>query len=206
MNKNFAKLLLVAALMASGFAKAAPLPEGIIKQLPKEYSVLSYRGGELDDDKRIDFLVVLRRSDEKPRDVDDESIDETFSAPARPLLLFLQNKDGSYSLVRRNDHVVFKIDESGQCDPFEDGVEGLAINKHYFTFQNNVACGQHWSDYITFRYDPKLRDWVFHKRVFEDWVINYGKDSNELALVLGTQRVDKGKGKQPVLFEDYRAK
>lgn len=198
MNKNVAKLLQVALLMASGLAMAAPLPESIIKQLPKGYSVLSYQSGELNDDKLTDFIVVIRKSDE-------ESISKKSSAPVRPLMLFIQNSDGSYFLARRNDHVVLKIDEGGQCDPFEDGTDGLVINKHYFTVQNSVACGQHWTDYITFRYVPELRDWVFHKRIFENWVMNNSTDPNAEALVPGGRRVVAAKGKPPVLFESYRA-
>lgn len=198
MNKSLLKLLHATLLMASSLATAAPLPEGILKQLPKGYSVLSYQSGELNDDKLTDFVVVIRKTDE-------ESISKKGSAPARPLMLFIQNNNGNYSLARSNDHVVFKIDEGGQCDPFEDGTEGLVINKHYFTVQNSVACGQHWTDYITFRYVPELRDWVFHKRIFENWVMNNSRDPNADALVPGGRRVVTGKGKPAVLFENYRA-
>lgn len=198
MNKCFARLLNVILLMVSGCAVGAPLPESIVKQLPKGYSVLSYQSGELDDDKLTDFLVVIRKSDE-------ESIIRKGRAPARPLMLFVQNIDRSYSLVRRNDHVVFRIDEGGQCDPFEDGNDGLVINKHYFTVENSVSCGQHWTDYITFRYVPELRNWVFHKRIFENWVMNDGADPDADALISEGKRVVAGKGKSPVLFEDYRA-
>ncbi|KEZ99396.1 hypothetical protein A11M_0101295 [Xanthomonas vasicola pv. vasculorum NCPPB 895] len=38
--------------------------------------------------------------------------------------------------------------------------------------QNGVACGQHWTDYITFRYDRSRRAFVFHKRVIEAWEMN----------------------------------
>ena len=35
----------------------------------------------------------------------------------------------------------------------------------YFTVQNFVACGQHWTDYITFRYDPRTHGWLFSNQI-----------------------------------------
>ena len=196
-RKFFVLLLSVVCLTVSAYAMGEPLPQSIVKQLPQGYSVLTFQRGELDDDELTDFLVVLRTTDE-------ESLTEKGSAPARPLMLFIHAKDGSYSLTRRNDHVVFKRDEGGQCDPFEDGTDALVINKHYFTVENSVSCGQHWTDYITFRYVPALRDWVFHKRIAESWVINERNDPDADALVSAGKQVVSGKGKPPVLFEDYR--
>ncbi|WP_098495898.1 hypothetical protein [Collimonas sp. PA-H2] len=161
--------------------------------------MLSFKSGELNDDKLEDFLVAIHKTDEKT------IADKTGKAPRRPLLLFVQNTDGTYTLARRNDHVIFAIDEGGQCDPFEDGEEGLAIKNHYFTIQNSVACGAHWTDYITFRYEPKMQDWIFHKRVSESWVMNNSNDPNADALILGNRRLESGKGKLPVPFEKYSA-
>ncbi|NKI68226.1 hypothetical protein GN109_02235 [Collimonas pratensis] len=180
-------------------AHAGTLPKNIIGQIPAGYEVLSYKSGELNDDKLEDFLVAVHKADEKT------IAEKTGKAPRRPLLLFIQNSDGTYMLAKRNDHVIFAVDEGGQCDPFEDGEEGLAIKNHYFTIQNSVACGSHWTDFITFRYDPKLRDWIFHKRVSETWVMNNSKDPNADALVLGSRRLESGKGKPPVPFEKYSA-
>lgn len=199
MNHRCIKPFLAALLMTSSLALAADLPAGIKKQLPNDHIVLSFESGLLDGDQKEDFLVVLGKTDEEALSREGEG-----DAPARPLLLFIQDKDGGWSLARRNDHVVLKINEGGQCDPFEDGVDGLAINKRYFTVQHSVACGQHWTDYITFRYAPKLRDWVFHKRISESWVMNDSEDPNADALVSTGASVVTGKNKPPVLFENYR--
>lgn len=179
-------------------AMADSLPADILRQIPRGYKVLSVASGELDDDKLPDYAVALSRDNEG-------MAARTGRAPARPLLLFIARADGGYTLARRNDHVVFRSDEGGQCDPFEDGVEGLVIKSRYFTVQNSVACGQHWSDYITFRYAPELRDWLFHKRIGESWVMNPSSDPNADALIPGGRSVVSGKGKPPVLFEKYRA-
>lgn len=192
-------LLFTLLVGVSAAAQAASLPKNIIGQIPAGYTVLSFKGGELNDDKLEDFLVAIHKTDEKT------IAEKAGKAPRRPLLLFIQNAGGTYTLARRNDHVIFAVDEGGQCDPFEDGEEGLVIKNHYFTVQNSVACGNHWTNYITFHYEPTLRDWIFHKRVSEDWVMNNGRDPNGGMLILGGRSVASGKGKPPVPFEKYSA-
>lgn len=201
MNQKLLKLICLTLSAASGDALAESLPKNILSQIPQGYTVLSSKNGELNNDKLTDFIVVLRKSNEER--YGDRQNDAP--APARPLLLFIQNPDGSFTLTKRNDHVVFKIDEGGQCDPFENGAEGLAIKNHYFTVQNSVSCGHHWSVYITFRYAPELHDWVFHKRISESWVMNTSNDPKADAFIPGPRTVVAGKGKPPVLFEKYRA-
>lgn len=98
--------------------------------------------------------------------------------------------------------VVSRINEGGQCDPFEDG--GLAIAKGFFTVEHEVACGKHWTSYITFRYVPKLKDWIFHKRTSENFVFNSSKDPEADALVSEGVRVVKANPMSPLLFEQYR--
>jgi len=192
-------LLFTLLFGAFAAAQAASLPKNIISQIPAGYTVLSYKGGELNDDKLEDFLVAIHKADEKV------IAEKAGKAPRRPLLLFVQNADGTYTLAKRNDHVIFAADEGGQCDPFEDGEDGLVIKNHYFTVQNSVACGSHWTDFITFRYEPRMHDWIFHKRVSENWVMNNSNDPNADALVLENRRVENGKGKPPVPFEKYSA-
>jgi len=193
------KLFFAAVLGISINAGAAAdkLPKNILDQLPGGYEVLSTAQGLLDGDKLEDVLVVVHKKNE-------EALARKGVAPSRPLLLFMQNPDGTFTLARRNDHVVLKIDEGGQCDPFEDGEDGLVIKNRYFTVQHSVACGQHWRWFVTFRYERQLRDWVFHKAVNESWLMNNSTDPNADALIPGGASVISGKGKAPVLFEKYR--
>lgn len=194
------RTLLTATLLAASaqtFAASDALPKNIQQQLPPGYEVLSSEKGLLDDDQLADYLVVIHVRNEA-------AYARKETAPARPLLLFTGQADGSYKLARRNDNVVLKINEGGQCDPFEDGEDGLAIKDHYFTVQNGVACGQHWTWYITFKYAPKLRDWIFHKAISERWVMNPSNDPNADALIPGGGSVKSGKNKPVLLFEKYR--
>lgn len=160
--------------------------------------MFTFLAADLNNDKKPDYLVVAHKADEE------QIAKQTETAPRRPLLVFIQNTDGSYRLAARNDVVVYAINEGGQCDPFMDGEDGLAIKGAYFTVQNGVACGQHWTDFITFKYSPTLNNWVFHKRIFENWVMNPSMDENAEALILGSHKVFSGKREQPVLLQDYR--
>lgn len=189
----FAILLTIQATQA-----AEPLPKNIVQQLPKNLSPLQYKKADLNGDQRADYLVATHDPSEK------ELMEQGQPAPRRPLLIFTQNQDDSFTLARRNDAVIYAIDEGGQCDPFLDDEEGLAVKGAYFTVENSVACGAHWTDYITFRYAPELQDWVFHKRIAENWVMNPSTKPDAEALILGNRSVSKGKKDHPIFFHKYR--
>jgi hypothetical protein len=190
-------LLITPLLIVSISAYSDSLPQKITQQIPAGYEVMTYESGQLDQDNLLDYLVVLQSVNEKKSDL------EADTDLSRPLIIFAQNKDGSFTQFKRNNHVVFTKNQGGQCDPFEEG-GGLVIKDHYFTVQNVNACGSHWTDFITFRYVPALNDWVFHKRISESWVMNSSNNPNAEALVLEGRKVQSAKKQQPILFEKYR--
>ncbi|CEJ44839.1 Secreted protein [Xanthomonas citri pv. bilvae] len=85
------------------------------------------------------------------------------AAPLRTLLVLVlvlvlvANADGGFVEAVRNTRVIFKADEGGQCDPFLDSDQGLVAKGAYFTVQNGLACGQHWTDCITLSLRPPPR-------------------------------------------------
>ena len=184
------KSVLLMALLALPL-HAAELPSAISSQIPSGYEVMSYAEGQLDDTGRTDYLVVIHHAN-----------DSSGTPSPRPLLIFTQNPDRTFVLAARNDQIVMRVDEGGQCDPFEDGENGLAIKDRYFTVQNGVACGEHWTDYITFHYDAKRRAWLFHKEIFESWVMN--DDPNGDALKPGPRKVTQADAAHPITFEAWR--
>lgn len=180
----------IAFLVASGNVHAEGLPKSILNKIPRGYAVLTHSSGMLNDDSLKDYLVVIH----KPKETD---INSPSYAAERPLLLFIQKTNGDFDLAKRNDDVVFRLDEGGQCDPFLDGNNGLAIKGQYFTVENGVACGQHWTDYITFKYEPALKNWVFYKRIFEESFDPGNPDGKEERVVVKAPR------KHKILFEKY---
>ncbi|MCA8277554.1 hypothetical protein LGN17_34280 [Burkholderia sp. AU30280] len=151
----FVLLPLLAALSLD--ARAGDLPQSIAAQLPPGYQPLLAHAGPDLDNGRHSFLVVVHRA-----------VDTREQPSPRPLLIFEEQPDHAFRLVARNDQVVLRADEGGQCDPFdpeEAADSGVAVKGRYFTVQNFVACGQHWSDYVTFRYDPHTHGWLFSNQI-----------------------------------------
>jgi hypothetical protein len=188
-------ILIWGALHASETLSQSPgthdLPTSILKLIPKGYEELDHLAGQLTDDNRLDYLVVVHRP-----------VDTAQQPSARPLLIFIQNPDGTFRLAARNDAVVLRASDGGQCDPFEDGEDGLVIKNRYFTVQNSVACGNHWTDYITFHYDQDRHGWFFHKEITQNW--RPGDDPDGDALKSDPARVIKADSKHPVSFEVWR--
>ncbi|WP_322027346.1 hypothetical protein [Burkholderia sp. BCC1977] len=153
-----AVLALLGAL--SSGARADGLPQSIASQLPSGYQPLVAQEGPDLGDGRRSFLVVVHR------------MADTREQPSpRPLLIFEGRPGHAYRLAARNDHVVLRANEGGQCDPFDpaDAADsGLSVKGRYFTVQNFVACGQHWSDYVTFRYDPRTHGWLFSSEIYTE--------------------------------------
>lgn len=199
--KNLAKAILVCMVVGVfplAYPDTASLPKSIADQLPKGYSLMAAQSGDINNDKLLDYVVVVHNKEEK------EISRRTGKTPRRPLLVFTQRADKTFDLLARNDYVVYAIDEGGQCDPFLDSGEGITIKGGYFTVENGVACGAHWTDYITFKYSESLKDLVFHKRIYENWVLNTSRDPNADALVLGGREVVTGKRNAPILLKNYR--
>ncbi|WP_241093199.1 hypothetical protein [Xanthomonas bonasiae] len=180
-------------LLATHGARAADLPADLLRQLPAGYLPLEQLRTDLDGDGRTDYLVALQQRGEAERE----------PAPARPLLIFVQQADGHYRLAARNDHVVLKRDDGGQCDPFTDSDDPFAAKGRYFTVQNGVSCGQHWTDFITFRYVPERKTWLFHKRIQQSWQLNSDPSPDADALKKSADKVHAADPKHPLTFAEY---
>ncbi|MPV65995.1 hypothetical protein [Burkholderia sp. BE17] len=135
-------------------ARADDLPKSIAAQLPPGYEPFIAQAGPDLGNGRHSFLVVVHRA-----------VDTREQPSPRPLLIYEEQADHAYRLAARNDQVVLRANEGGQCDPFAFADDGLSVKGRYFTVQNLVACGQNWSDYVTFRYDSRTHGWVFSNQI-----------------------------------------
>jgi hypothetical protein len=189
----FLTAALACLLVAPARVSAQQLPQAISRQLPAGYEILASAHASFGSPGRIFYFVVLGRDGERAQWA------EAWTARPRPLLIYERRADGGYALAARNDHVALRADEGGQCDPFEDG--RIVAKGSYFTVENAVACGSHWTDFVTFRFDPRLKGFVFDNARFESWSMNPKDDGD--ALVSDGQHVVRAKG-QVVRFADWR--
>lgn len=166
-------MLAIGAAVCMATAAAATVPTDVARQLPPGYGIIGSATLTVGEPARSFEIVALGRKDE-------EALATSRHAPARPLIIFERRSSG-FVPVGRNDHVVMKADE-GQCDPFLDGGGTIATKGRYFTVENGVACGQHWTDYITFRLDERA-GFVFDNERQEDWELNPSNDPDAEALV-----------------------
>ena len=178
-------------------ASKVAIPAEAARLLPPHYAVLGSAAIEPGAAGLRFYVVALGREGESSSPSKDE-------APLRPLLI-LRSQGGHTVLAGRNDTVVLKADEGGQCDPFLDGDGEIAVKGRYFTVENGVACGNHWTDYITFRFDPASDGFVFDNERSENWVFNPSQDENAEALVRdGPQVVRRPLRGRTVSFSAWR--
>lgn len=189
-------IAILVVMSAAGAIAAPRLPAGMEAQLPLGYEVLASARVSAGEPIRSFEIVAIGRKDE-------EALAKSGDAPARPLMIF-ERRSGRFFPVGRNDQVVLKADEGGQCDPFLDGDTPIATKGRYFTVQNGVACGQHWTDYITFRLDDRT-GFVFDNERTESWTFNPSNDPNAEALVRdGPPRVFRDRPGHITAFSKWR--
>ena len=116
-------------LLLATAAWADRLPDAIGRQLPPGYVVLKVAQGRLTGGVRDDYVVALAC----PGDDPDAPTGGGTARPGRRCCS--PRTDGTYALSGRNDDVVLRHDQGGQCDPF-DPEQGLVMNGAYVTVQN----------------------------------------------------------------------
>lgn len=194
--------LAAALLLATGAAPAAAwepvaLPNAVKAKLPAGYIVRVASCSRTLDPPQPICIVVVARPDEGG-----QPGAAVRKAPARPLLVY-RLSGGVAKLIDRNDRIVLRRDEGGQCDPVEDAGH-IAIKGRYFTLESGVACGQHWTDFTTFRFDPALRSFVWQNRIFESLRLNSDAGPNAQALVSDGRKVTRADPRHPIRLEAYR--
>ena len=183
-------------------AALATMTTAAAQRLPSGHLVLAKASMTIGDPAKR-FLIVASGT-RRPAGPEERAV---IPGTPRPLLVY-EYKAGKPVLVARNDHVVLKADEGGQCDPFdpEDAGGRIATKGRYFTVENGVACGQHWTHFLTFRYDDRL-GFVFDNERTESWRVNFDAGPNAEAMVReGRPRIVKADPRRPVRLKDWRPK
>ncbi len=173
-------------------AMAGTVPADILRQLPSSQEVISSATVSVGATRKF-YLMALAAKDES------KYLRLPTRPPARSLMIFERRQADRYTFVARNDDVILRPDDGGfnRCDPFEE--RAIAVKGAYFTVEHGVACGVHWTDYVTFRFDPHSGGFVFDNWRIESWSMNPSNDHNAEALVSDGQKVVRAKGR-PVPF------
>jgi hypothetical protein len=117
--------------------------------IPKDYSVLAYETGDLNQDTYPDVVLALKNNHETDSD-----------QTARPLLILLGKKGGGLSLYARNDSAVLC---KGCGGVFGDPFEGITIKGRYFSLGYYGGSRYRWNRNTTFKYDPVKKDFILHR-------------------------------------------
>lgn len=125
------------------------LSDNLSQFITKGFEAYDTAYGDINLDGKVDLIMILKN---KKENIDPEL--------ARPLLLLTKNNDESYSLAKRNDNVVLKIQEGGV---FGDPYDGITIKNGYFSIEHYGGSSWRWTKIITFKYDKEKKDWFLHK-------------------------------------------
>lgn len=179
---------------AAAAQSAGTVPQSVIAALPAGHVVRAAACSDsFDPPATICVVAAVRRQESG-----------TSPAPARPLLVYRLTA-GKAALIDRNDHVVLRADEGGQCDPFDEDQGKIAVSGRSFTVENSVACGQHWTDFVTFRFDPAQRAFLWRSEIYESWRLNESNAPDAEALVSDGRTVRRADPRKPIRLGAYRS-
>ena len=200
------KLILAALVMATVTACSSAkndesLPRVIHSSMPVGYKAACFMPSDFNGDGLKDFVVIATSTKENG---DQSSLRD--DSPKRWVLVYFGRQDINglkYDLAGQNDTLALPADGGGfaaPCDPAFDQGDGLAAKGAYFTVENQVACGAHCTDYITFKYSHIAKAMVFDNAIFESSGFNV--KTGEFGV---TNRWVKKAGSKVVLFKDYKS-
>lgn len=133
--------------------------------IPVGFTILDSASGDLNNDRQKDIVLILRNK-----------FDSTITDTTRPLLLLEGNGAGKYRLMTRNDHVVLC---KGCGGLFGDPYDGITIKKGYFSIEHFGGSNWRWTRIITFRFDPKTRQFILHRDAGFSWSVFEPEDRSE---------------------------
>lgn len=160
------------------------LPKKLAQYIPPGYAAMDTLSGDLNRDSYNDFIMVLKKTDE----------DTIFSYyPARPLLLFTGQADGTLKFREKNDDAVMCIGCGGVMgDPYM----GVVIKNGYFSVEHYGGSAWRWTKIYTFKYIREEDTWILHKIGGESF---HATEPEKVESYLQTRK-DFGK----VYFKDFK--
>ncbi len=154
--------LAVSPIFCGATAVAAPagttsatnaLPKEVQQLLRQGYRIRAEARGDLNGDPFEDRAVVLEDGASEEGD--------------RVTLLLTGQADGSMRLAARNAHAVYCAGCGGAGT--DDPLLGISIRRQILRIVQGGGAVERWGSVLSFRYDPKEKDWLFLSEEEDDF-------------------------------------
>jgi len=155
MNKSFLQIVILVFLFSAAYGQDN---NAITKFVPRNYTIWQLVKGDLNLDSLEDVIVVLKK--------DGEDTLSTVEHPVKRIVLILTGQsDKSYTLIARNDNVVYFYNYDANfkdafVDATIDGPGKFSIN-HYGGF------ARRWGRTSTFAYNRSSLNWFLVQDEFD---------------------------------------
>lgn len=137
------------------FAQKEDLIFQLKEFIPEGYKIKDTAFGDLNDDGKMDVLMILVSVKEE----DASYVDTSFELQ-RPLMILTQQTDGKLMLAKRNDNVVL----CKQCGGvFGDPYAGLLIAGSSFEISFYGGSSWRWGDVYDFEWNNVKKTWVLDR-------------------------------------------
>jgi len=183
--------VLAIALATTAGAETPKVPPALGKLLPAGYVPMVTAQARPDPKHVFVFVVLAKKGEPAGLRVKYPS--------ARPLIVFQQTGSG-FREVARNDRIILRSNEGGQCDPFEGG--DVKTKGRYMTVEHNAACGfSHWESTTTFRFDSQSGAYIFDNERYQSLKFNPDQRPDAEALIPDIDYLKRAKGRAITLSQ-----
>lgn len=132
-------------------AQVKTLPGEAKGFIPAGYEMLDYITGDLNNDKKMDAILVTKRAGE------DTVMEEELK---RPFYILLRQPDGKLRQVLKNDNAILCYHCGGV---FGDPYEGIETKPGSFDITFYGGSSWRWGSTYSFKYNPTKKNWYLAK-------------------------------------------
>ena len=186
-------IILSLFLMSSIYIFAENFPQKaktIDDFIPRGWKRISSTNGDLNKDKLEDTVIVIEKEDKKNIKKNDSLGPDYLNLNPRILLVLFKQKDGTYTLVSKNDKGFIPSPNSEDEPTLEDTFDGISIKNNTFRINFNYfysagSWGTSQTNYI-FRYQNNKFELIGFSE--SSFMRNSGEEE-ELSINFSTNKV-----------------
>jgi hypothetical protein len=158
--------------------------------IPKGWKRISSTNGDLNKDKLEDAVIVIEKEDKKNIKKNDSLGSDYLNLNPRILLVLFKQKDGTYTLVSKNDKGFIPSPNSEDEPTLEDTFDSISIKNNTFRINFNYfysagSWGTSQTNYI-FRYQNNKFELIGFSE--SSFIRNSGEEE-ELSINFSTNKV-----------------